>query len=466
MAMANQAQRGRGRILEYVCANHWAILPEVLQTILSIAQGENESPEALAERLGRPLQNTRNVLNRDGVAVLPVSGPIFRYGNILTEISGATSVEVLATDFRAALDDPDIRGIVLEIDSPGGQIAGISEFADQVAAAGKPTVAYISDLGASAGYWIASAADQVIIRDTAAAGSVGVVATLRRDKKDDRIQIVSSQSPRKRVDPETEDGRAVLQAVVDDIADVFIARVASYRAVSAEHVLEHFGQGGLLVGKNAVSAGLADGLGSLESIIAGLAGKALGGKTMRKTEVTAPAAKTISAEAGKMSPPFIGEDAELFEAVFQEGRASGFEAGKEAGKPEGWTEGVLHERARIKAIKAVLLPGHEGLIERLMFDGTTTGPEAAAMVIEAENGKRVLHLKALKGDAPAPVAHTVAPDREAAAAADAALPLEERCKRAWESDPKLRAEFGDRYEAYLSFSRAEAKGRVKILRQA
>ena len=102
---------------------------------------------------------------------------------------------------------------MLEIDSPGGQIAGISEFADQVAAAGKPIVAYISDIGASAAYWIASAADQVIIRDTAAAGSVGVVATLRRDKKDnDRIQIVSSQSPRKRVDPETEEGRSVLQA--------------------------------------------------------------------------------------------------------------------------------------------------------------------------------------------------------------------------------------------------------------
>lgn len=232
------------RILEYLCTNHWAILPEVLQSILCIAQGENESPEAVAERLGRPLQNTRTVTHRDGVAVLPVGGPIFRYANILTEISGATSVEVLATDFRAALDDPDIRGIVLEVDSPGGQIAGISEFADQVAAAGKPTVAYISDLGASAGYWIASAADQVIIRDTAAAGSVGVVATLRRDKKDDRIQIVSSQSPRKRVDPDTEDGRAVLQAVVDDIADVFIGRVASYRDVSAEHVLEHFGQGG------------------------------------------------------------------------------------------------------------------------------------------------------------------------------------------------------------------------------
>jgi capsid assembly protease len=450
------------RILEYVLAAHWAILPEVLQTILAIAQGENESPEAVAERLGRPLQNTRTVIHRDGVAVLPVGGPIFRYANILTEISGATSVEVLATDFRAALDNPDIRGIVLEIDSPGGQIAGISEFADMVDAADKPVHAYISDLGASAGYWIASAAQQVIIRDTAAAGSVGVVATLRRDKKDDRIQIVSSQSPRKRVDPETEDGRAVLQGVVDDIADVFIARVASFRGVSPEHVLEHFGQGGLLVGKNAVRAGLADGLGSLESIIAGLAGTSVRGNTMRTKTEPAPAAQTSALTREILA----AEHPALLDAILDEGRAAGYEEGRNRGRLEGAIEGGQHEQDRIKAVKAVLLPGHEGLIERLMFDGTTTGPEAAALVIAAENEQRVLHLKAHRDDAPPPVAHAVAPDPQATAAADAALPLEERCKRAWDRDPNLRAEFGDRYESYLAFSRADAKGSVKILRRA
>lgn len=445
------------RILEYLLSNHWAILPEVLQTILSIAQGENQSPEAVAERLGRPLQNTRTVTNRDGVAVLPVSGPIFRYANIFTEISGATSVEVLATDFRAALDNPDIRGIVLEVDSPGGQIAGISEFADQVAAAGKPTVAYISDLGASAGYWIASAAEQVIIRDTAAAGSVGVVATLRRDKKDDRIQIVSSQSPRKRVDPETADGRAVLQAVVDDIADVFIRHVASNRGVSAEHVLEHFGQGGILVGQAAVRAGLADGLGSLESVIAGLAGTSVRGNTMRKTTEAAPAAQTtLDRET------LAAEHPELFQAIIDEG----FGMGKPCGYSEGFAEGAKSEIDRIQAVKAVSLPGHEALIERLMFDGTTTGPEAAALVIEAERSARTLHLKAMKDDAPRPVAHAVAPDLEAAANGDADLPLEDRCKHAWDRDPKLRVEFDNNFGSYLAFTRAEERGNVKILRGA
>ena len=443
------------RILDYILTNHWAIVPEVLDQVLAVVQGENESPEAVAEKLGRPLQNTRTVMNRDGVAVIPVNGILMRYANIFTEISGATSIEVLATDFRAALDDPEIRGILLEIDSPGGQIAGISEFADQVAAAGKPIAAYISDIGASAAYWIASAADQVIIRDTAAAGSVGVVATLRRDKKDnDRIQIVSSQSPRKRVDPDTEEGRSVLQAVVNDIADVFIGRVAAYRGVSAEHVMEHFGQGGLIVGRNAVRAGLADGLGSLESVIAGLAGNQLRGKAMRKTEPAAPAAQPATLDRETLA----AEHPELFAAIVEEGRALAFGLGETKGRAAGAEE----ERARIMAVKAVSLPGHEGLIDCLMFDGQTTGPEAARLVIEAENAKRVLHLKHHVADAPPPVTHAVAPDLETPP--DAALPLEERCKLAWDRDPKLRAEFGDNFGSYLAFSKADERGRVKILR--
>jgi ClpP class serine protease len=445
------------RIIESLLSSPWAILPNVLQDILAIVQGDGESPQAVAERLGRPLVNTRTATHRDGVATIPVLGPIFRRANVFTEISGATSVEVLATDLRSALDNPDIRGIVLEIDSPGGQVAGISELADQVAAAGKPIVAYVGDLAASAAYWVASGANEIIMADTSLVGGIGVVANVMRDKKDDRIQIVSSQSPRKRVDPETEDGRAVLQETIDLIAAVFIGRVALHRGETADYVQHHFGQGGLLVGKNAVRAGLADGLGSLESIIAGLAGKSLRGNTMRKTEpATAAQPPTIDRDTLATNNP------ELLATLLEEGRGEAFEAGR----TEGWAEGALHERTRIKAVKAVSLPGHEGLIDRLMFDGATTGPEAAGMVIEAENAKRVLHLKAMADDAPRPVAHTVAPDPHAGAAADAALPLEERCKRAWDRDANLRAEFGGRLESYLAFSRAEEKGSVKILRRA
>lgn len=442
------------RIIEYLLSHPWAILPEVLERILAIAQGENESTEAVAAKLGRPLQNTRTVINRDGVAIVPVTGPIFRYANLFTMISGATSIDVLATDFRAALDDPDIRGIVLEIDSPGGQVAGTSEFAEQVRAAKKPVTAYISDLGASAAYWIASAADRVVIRDTAAAGSVGVVATLRKGKKDDMIEIVSSQSPKKRPDLDTEAGRAELRQVVDDLAQVFIERVAGYRGATVGHVLEHFGQGAVLVGDRAVRAGLADELGSLETVIAGMAGKThkRGAIVMSETENT-PAAPAITRESLALTHP------ELLAELLEEGLKAGFEQGC----AEGFTQGAESERARIQAVKSVALPGHEALIETLMFDGKTTGDQAASKVIEAERDKRGARLQAIAADAPK-VAHAIAPETDGSA--DASLPLDERCKRNWDSKPALRAEFGDNFKAYLAFSKAEAEGRAKILRRA
>jgi ClpP class serine protease len=87
-------------------------------------------PVALQARLGHKLDNARTVAVRNGVAIVPVTGPIFRYANMFTEISGATSTKILATDIRQALDNPAVKAIVLNIDSPGGVASGINELAD------------------------------------------------------------------------------------------------------------------------------------------------------------------------------------------------------------------------------------------------------------------------------------------------------------------------------------------------
>ena len=200
----------------------WLIQRESLETILAIAQRYGD-PEALQARQGRPLDNTRTVTMRDGVAVIPITGPIFRHANLFTEISGATSTDVLARDIQTALDNPSVRGIVLDIDSPGGEATGINELAELIHAGRKlkPIKAYGGGTVASAAYWLGAAADELIIDSTALLGSIGVVMsyldTSVRDAKADvqRIEIVSSQSPDKRVDPSTDEGRAKVQATVD-----------------------------------------------------------------------------------------------------------------------------------------------------------------------------------------------------------------------------------------------------------
>lgn len=234
-----------------------------------IARESRKTPEAIAREMGKEMKDTNAASTRDGVAVIKVSGPLFRYANLMTRICGATSYELLAQDFNKAIQNPQIKGILLDIDSPGGEVNGCSELSDMIyqARGTKPIVAYASGACCSGAYWIASACDKILAADTAILGSIGVVSIFEKDDEDKTIEIVSSQSPNKRPDISTEEGKAKIQARVDELADVFISKVARNRGITAEDVVKNFGAGDVSVGVNAVNNGLADGLSSFEEII-------------------------------------------------------------------------------------------------------------------------------------------------------------------------------------------------------
>jgi ClpP class serine protease len=276
---------------DIACAQHWLILPEALEKILAIAnrdfdadvlvraRADWENRKALATSKGTPLDGTRSVEKRsNGVAVVPVVGPIMRYSNLMTDLSGAQSLAVFARDFAATMSDPTVNAIVLNFDTPGGDARGINEGAAQINEAvgrnTKPILAYSGGTSASAGYWLMAAAGDITVDRTSVLGSIGVVATVEdtteRDAKTGKrtYEIVSSNAPNKRPNVATEAGRAQFQAVVDELESTFIASVAKYRGVTPDVVKTDFGRGGVLVGEAAVKAGMADHLGSLESTIA------------------------------------------------------------------------------------------------------------------------------------------------------------------------------------------------------
>lgn len=265
------------RIWNRVTGEPWAITEPALHTILEIAARENETPESVAAKLGRELRNTHTVVERDGVAIIPVVGPLFRYANIFTQISGASSYEILAKDFTAALDDPAIKAIILDIDSPGGEVNGVAELAGMVfeARGRKPIIAYASGDAASGAYWLASAADQIVVSETSALGSIGVVGVYRSKDAGEsasEIEIVSSQSPHKRLDPASSEGKKRLQQRIDAMANVFITTISRNRGVDPTTVMDNFGGGDVMIGAAAVGAGLADRVGSLERLISELSG--------------------------------------------------------------------------------------------------------------------------------------------------------------------------------------------------
>lgn len=266
--------------LDAALTAHWAMVPDSLEALCTIAARENNpTPEALEAYRAAAAERGERMTQRDGVAILDVSGPLFKRANLFVKFSGATSYEILRRDLQVAMDDPNIHAVMLKVDSPGGEANGCDEIAAAIYAARgkKPIWAFVSGMACSGGYWIASAAEKVVVSDLAVLGSIGVVLGITDRKKAEersgvsRIDFVSAQSPGKRPDIHSDEGKARVQKMVDDLAQVFVAAVAKHRKVNVESVIEKFGAGGVEIGANAVSLGMADEVGQFESAFADLA---------------------------------------------------------------------------------------------------------------------------------------------------------------------------------------------------
>lgn len=276
-------------LYEWGLSRPWCITHEALDLMLALAARDEvdtealkqamHGPKALALRDGKRRDDSAAMTVVDGVARLVIDGPIYRYADFFTSYSGGVTTESLARDLQKALDDPAVGAIALVIDSPGGDATGINELSDAIYAARgrKPIGAYVEGYGASAAYWIASAVDpgMLVVDDTALLGSIGTILGVPDPSKrpNTRIDIVSTQSPKKRVDPTTPDGRAVLQTIADDMTDVFIAKVMRNRDMTRQQVLDI--EGGLRIGEQAIAAKLADRLGSEDQLLRELGARAL-----------------------------------------------------------------------------------------------------------------------------------------------------------------------------------------------
>lgn len=161
--------------------------------------------------------------------------------------------------------------------------------------------------------------------------------------------------------------------------------------------------------------------------------------------------------------------AETFKAAFpeihEEIRRAGYDAGLakgvETGRAEGFEAGKKAERDRIREVEGVSIPGHEKLIAELKFNGTTTGPEAAVKVLEAEKALRETKRESFVADAAKPAPAAPAPAKEDPEAELAKLPLEQQAKIRWDRSPEIREEFFmSGFAGYLAFLKNEKNVRI------
>jgi signal peptide peptidase SppA len=271
------------RVSKFITQHPWAITAEALDALLEVlairVEGGALTDEEIQARLkGAPPQPAART---DGmVAVLPVFGILAQRMNMMTQVSGGTSTEALGAAFAAAVADPQISAILLDVDSPGGSVFGIQEFADRIfqARGSKPIVAVANATAASAAYWLASQADSLYVTPSGQVGSIGVLAVHQdRSKQSEmlgvRHTVISAgkyKAAGSDLEPLDEATQVDMQKRVDQYYGSFVRAVARGRGVKAEAVRGGFGEGRMVSAGDAVGLGMADGQGTLETVLSGL----------------------------------------------------------------------------------------------------------------------------------------------------------------------------------------------------
>jgi signal peptide peptidase SppA len=234
------------RLIRFVCEQPWAVLPSTLALMRSIlrmrAAGFKFTAEEIAERIGTPEARTGPAPREPGqIAVIPVWGLIGHRANELRDISSAvgTSTEILGAQIEAAIADPAVTSIVLDIDSPGGGVFGVEEVATTIRAARaqKPIIAVSNALAASAAYWIASAASEVVVTPSGLVGSIGVYSMHEDHSKElaeAGIDVTLIRAGKFKAEdnpfgPLTDAARAAIQERVDAYYALFTRDVAKGR---------------------------------------------------------------------------------------------------------------------------------------------------------------------------------------------------------------------------------------------
>lgn len=251
-----------------------------------------------------------------GVAVIPLRGVITPRPSILSIIfGGGGGLLGFRSALRQAVASDDVAAIILDVDSPGGAVDLVPETAAEIREARKtkPVIAVANTFAASAAYWLASQADELVVTPSGEVGSIGVFQ-IHQDLSEMaasegvNITLISAgkyKTEGNRFEPLSEEALAAIQASIDDYYDLFVADIAKGRGATANAVRNGFGEGRMVTAKNAVAEGMADRVDTLEATIARVVRNP---KRARRAEQELPAPSEGTPEPN--SPALSADDEE------------------------------------------------------------------------------------------------------------------------------------------------------------
>lgn len=277
----NPNARTYDHVLAFALEHPWAVTPNMRATIADILArrlaGQDTTPADLAALVARR-NGPQPIAGGGGVALIPIYGVIAPRMNLFSEMSGGTTFESLTGELRAAMANPDVATIVFDVDSPGGNVAGATEFAREVMAARtqKPVIAQIQYLGASAAYWAIAGATEIVAAPSAMVGAIGVYtmhddiseALAKLGVKREVISAGKYKAEGADGGPLSDEAKAHLRGIVESSYTRMVTDIGNGRGQKASAIRSGFGEGRVVTADAALEAGMIDKIGTLSDTLA------------------------------------------------------------------------------------------------------------------------------------------------------------------------------------------------------
>lgn len=366
---------------------------------------ETAAPPQLLAVAGQTFTRQRSGYLRSdsGIALIQIVGSLMQRSAGLDAMSGIESYANIAEQLKAAVADPQVRGILLEIDSPGGEGNGVAGLAELIsaAAAEKPVIAQANEIAFSAAYWLAAAAGELYVPATGMVGSIGVImlhVDQSRANEKKGLEVTHITAGARKADfsphqPLSESALGNAQAMVDRLYGQFVGAVADARGVSADTVRGT--EAGLLNPDQALELGLVNGIATLDQSMQRLA-DLMRDPSKRKSYGRAAVSAQSTMETLDMSTPdkpaaATAQPAAFTQAQLDAARAEGLAQGKKEATTEAQATATAATqasaadaaKARIKAIMTCdAAAKRQKLAAHIAYD-TDLAPDAAATMLAA-----------------------------------------------------------------------------------
>lgn len=251
-----------------------------------------EMDALIASKMAAGLASTQEadtpyLYERQGnIGVVSIKGPLSNRTSWWDAEMGRATYPAIRDAMVHAASDPEVKSILLDIDSGGGAVAGVEDTGNLIRMINdkvKPVSAFTDGVMASAAYWLGSSAGEVHNTKSAMVGSIGVITThmeYSKALKEDGVTATVMRAGKYKAlanpyEPLTEEAKAQIQAALDSAYNMFLEHVAAMRGVTVQKADDTMAQGREFMGKDAVGVGLTDGLMTYDALISKLSAESI-----------------------------------------------------------------------------------------------------------------------------------------------------------------------------------------------